>query len=139
MILNRLISAVAILGVVSSLLIFSLYQSTSGKLKLLQEQHTQLQTKFTEVSEGKVKLGESNQATEQVVADNQAKNQALDNKEDDYVKELNNTPKDCPPTASKGNTNVKKDNVVSIDDKLPSELTGLLDKVYNEGSSNTSP
>lgn len=139
MIINKLLGSLAILGIVCSLITFSLYQSTSSKLSLLQEQHTQLQTKFDEVSESKVKIIESNQVTEQVVFDNQTKTKALDTKEGNYIKELNAIPKDCPPVVSKGDKNVKKDNVAGIDDELPSELIGLLDKVHNEGSSNIAP
>lgn len=138
MIINRLISGVAILGIVCSLITFYLYQSTSSKLSLLQEQHTQLQTKFDEVSESKVKIIESNQVTEQVVFDNQTKTKALDTKEGNYIKELNAIPKDCPPVVAKGDKNVKKDNVAGNDSNLSDEFAGLLDKVYHEGSSSPS-
>ncbi len=94
--LTKALSILSILGIVCSLYITLLYERTSSKLKLLQEQHTKLQEVYKDCSESKDKLVESEAVTEQVVAKQVADLIVLENEKKTLKDQLKSIPKKCP-------------------------------------------
>jgi hypothetical protein len=122
--LTKVLSILTIVGIVSSLSIAILYERTSSKLKLLQEQHTKLQSDYKDCSESKEKLVESEAITEQVVAKQVADLVALENEKKSLKDQLKSIPKKCPSTV---NTKGEPDEVlyVVIDDPFDDQFLGV--------------
>jgi len=107
--ITKALSILTVIGLVSSLSIAILYERTSSKLKLLQEQHTKLQAMYDECSESKEKLRKSEASTEQVVAKQVADLIALEEEKKSLKDQLKSLPKKCPKQVS--NTGTQDENV----------------------------
>jgi len=118
--LIKVLSFLAILGLVSSLSMAVLYQSTNSDLKLLQEQHTKLQSDYDSCVEDKKNFVQSTVVTETVVAE---KEQKVTEKKETLVKDVEaiaSYPKKCIP--SKEGEKKDETNYVDIDEPFDPEF-----------------
>jgi chromosome segregation ATPase len=142
MIITKILGGISLLGLITSLLLFSLYQSTDSELSLLESQHTELQKNYKECSESKKNLIESKAVSEQVVSDQQTKLIKLEEDKDSLVGQLNSIPrKDCAKPKSipsKGKESEVKDeiNYVDIDSPYDDEYLSVFRKL-SKGDPNT--
>lgn len=139
--LIKALSVLTILGIVSSLSMALLYERTSSKLKLLQEQHTKLQNDYKECSESKKRLKESEAVTEQVVAKQVADLIVLENEKKSLKDQLKNIPKKCPKQVI-NNTGTQDENIqaeyVDIDAPFDDDFLGVFKQLNkNKGDSNS--
>lgn len=132
--------AVASLALISAVLFYGLWQSTSGDLESLKTQYNQSQALLEDCNKSKQKLLDSYQSTEKIVDNHQTALRGLEDEEDKFVQQLNNmSSNDClvKNTKTEAVKSDKKANVADLNDQLPDDLAGLLDTVHRQGSSSS--
>jgi chromosome segregation ATPase len=138
----KALSILSILGIVSSLYIALLYERTSSKLKLLQEQHTKLQSDYKDCSESKDKLVESRAITEQVVAKQVKDLIALENEKKSLKDQLKSIPKKCPKHIV-NNTGTQDESIqeeyVDIDAPFDDDYLGVFKQLSKDKRDSNSP
>jgi len=140
--LTKALSILSILGIVSSLSLALLYERTSSKLKLLQEQNTKLQSDYKDCSESKEKLVESRAITEQVVAKQVADLIVLENEKKTLKDQLKSIPKKCPKHVV-NNTGTQDESIqeeyVDIDAPFDDDYLGVFKQLSKNKRDSNSP
>ncbi len=120
MILTKILGGLCLLGLISSLSLGILYQSSQNQLESLQSKYTQSQSLLKDCSESKEKLTQSKQATEEVMSNQQTALIALEKDKGNLLVQLDNIPKKgCPKPASSGSTGSKANEIEYVDIDAP--------------------
>jgi len=116
MILTKILGGLSLLGLISSLSLGLLYQSSQKDLESLQSKYTQSQTLLKDCSESKEKLTESKEASEQVMAKQVADLMTLEKDKKTLKEQLNAIPRKCPKQVGSQD---EKDQVEYVDIDAP--------------------